>query len=869
MGLLMSQSVYRSGIPLLGDIPLGAHICHFFQSGDDLFSTAKPYLAAGLESNELCLWLFIDPYGKDESIEAFRHGLPEFERHFASGALMIEPALEWLTEDGVFNIPFFSRKWDALFVEMKARGFDCLRVGGACFPGLPWEDIREHEQSLNDTLGERPVIMLCCFPLATTEAVAIIDIAQTHHLAMAQRDGRWDVVETPARRLRQLQIRNRQRDVVVDLGLHAIREHGVDALMKEAITVAAQTLGTGRGILWQARPEHNDLIQRAQVGWEELPPDATIPMDDGTLARFIVAGDTPVIVTDLDRDTRFEKSWIMRDYGIAGIVTAVIRGRDDVWGVLAVHSLTPRTFDENDLRFMEAIANVLALAIERNEHELAERREKEMLQTIFDNIPVMISITLPSGEMHRNPECERVLGWTDEQSRQFHLGGAHGWTDAQLRARDGNLIDVSWARFQLSDGTSLIFGIDITERKQAEEERAQLQAATEAALAKLRAIQSITDAALGHMTLDDLLRELLGRLRDALEVDATAVMLLDERNILRCRAVAGSPTPKPGTRVPPSLPLWERLTRDPRPVILEDYLAGGTPESREWVVTHIGPVQSAMAVPLIVEEKLIGAVMADSRERRRFTEDELDLLRVVGDRVAPAIERGRLLESVRAGRERLEALSRRLLSVQEEERRHLAIELHDELGQVLTAVKMSLESVPARVERAVENVDRAMRTTRDLALDLRPAMLDDLGLAAALRWYADRFAQQTHLVMHLAIEEIAGLPPALATGCFRVAQEALTNIARHAAARNVWIDLHGTSRAIELTVRDDGIGFDVEAASKRAAQGVSLGLAGMEERVSLAGGTIDIHSTPGRGTEIRACFFAEVAHEADARVARG
>ncbi|MGH9420176.1 MAG: sensor histidine kinase, partial [Thermoanaerobaculia bacterium] len=222
---------------------------------------------------------------------------------------------------------------------------------------------------------------------------------------------------------------------------------------------------------------------------------------------------------------------------------------------------------------------------------------------------------------------------------------------------------------------------------------------------------------------------------------------------------------------------------------------------------------------------------------------------------APAIERNRLMETVRDGHERLELLSHRLLSVQEEQRRRMAIELHDELGQVLTAVKIDLDSKPANVADAAENLDRAMNTVRDLALELRPAMLDDLGLAPALRWYADRFAKQTGVDMHLALDDEA---PDLAfdacTACFRVAQEALTNIARHASAKNVWLDLHRTSSDIELTIRDDGAGFDVDAARAGAARGSSLGLVSMEERASLAGGSIEIHSNRGVGTEIRARF---------------
>jgi signal transduction histidine kinase len=144
-----------------------------------------------------------------------------------------------------------------------------------------------------------------------------------------------------------------------------------------------------------------------------------------------------------------------------------------------------------------------------------------------------------------------------------------------------------------------------------------------------------------------------------------------------------------------------------------------------------------------------------------------------------------------------------------------------------------------------------MQKVRDLALDLRPSGLDDLGLAAALRWHVDRFARQASLETHLSIDTVETLEPELQTTCFRLAQEALTNVARHARATWVWVDLHMRGEKLELTVRDNGIGFDVRAARERAIAGVSLGLLGMEERVSLVGGEIEILSTPENGTQVR------------------
>jgi len=226
-------------------------------------------------------------------------------------------------------------------------------------------------------------------------------------------------------------------------------------------------------------------------------------------------------------------------------------------------------------------------------------------------------------------------------------------------------------------------------------------------------------------------------------------------------------------------------------------------------------------------------------------------------------EREVLLERERASREQLRAMSRRLLSAQENERRRVAVELHDELGQVLTAAKISLESIgrgqgdtppPAAAAHAIECVDQAMQCVRDLALDLRPSVLDDLGLTAALRWYVDRFARKTGLTVAQTIDPVPPLEPAVETSCFRLVQEALTNVVRHARATHVRLELHLTEQRLLLRIQDDGVGFDPAAARAGAIGGSSLGLLGMEDRVAVGGGEFTISSGAGLGTEILARF---------------
>jgi signal transduction histidine kinase len=212
--------------------------------------------------------------------------------------------------------------------------------------------------------------------------------------------------------------------------------------------------------------------------------------------------------------------------------------------------------------------------------------------------------------------------------------------------------------------------------------------------------------------------------------------------------------------------------------------------------------------------------------------------------------------------EHLQALSRQLMAAQETERRRLAGELHDETGQALTALQMNLRALQARAEmppdptvlkESLGILEQTLQQVRDLALDLRPSILDDLGLVAALRWYAERLAQRTGLTIEfLANRAHAPLSAESKTACFRVAQEALTNVARHAGARKVALELRSGPKDVQLIVRDDGIGFDVEAARRGAVRGKSLGLLSMQERVTLLGGHIEICSAQSRGSEIRA-----------------
>jgi len=232
--------------------------------------------------------------------------------------------------------------------------------------------------------------------------------------------------------------------------------------------------------------------------------------------------------------------------------------------------------------------------------------------------------------------------------------------------------------------------------------------------------------------------------------------------------------------------------------------------------------------------------------------------RYVGGIAVDISKQRRAEEELKKYADQLQALSRRLLEVQEQERRYLARELHDEVGQVLTGLKLSLgtvsQSLPHDVRTRLTEAQSLLKDlagrVRDLSLRLRPTMLDDLGLVPALLWHIDRYAAQTGV--RVAFEQ-SGLDrrfePEVETAAYRIVQEALTNVARHAGVRQAAVRLWCEQRNLNVQVEDEGVGFPSE---RVRAEGKSSGLSGMRERAVLLGGWLEIASRPGGGTRVTA-----------------
>jgi PAS domain S-box-containing protein len=576
----------------------------------------------------------------------------------------------------------------------------------------------------------------------------------------------------------------------------------------------------------------------------------------------------------------------------------------------------------------------------RRRAEEALRESEERFRAFMDNTPAMTFIKDASGHyLYFNRTTELLQGVRLDSLRgQTNFDRLPEDVARQLRANDlqvleseqpGEFLEVIpnaqnemrfWLTFKFPlrdrEGQLNIGGvaIDITERRRAEEalshyaERLENVLEIDQAIRLARSPQEIADVALGRLCSQ------LSCVHAAVAVfnfeahEATVLATRGDREALR----AGRSYPL--DEVASALSPMRVGDFDALATSLCDLLEGCEQVQRDgdFVFWHRQKEERPhethrRSLPLIAHGELVGALdlqscpTHDSTESH-WNEDRWTMAREVAGQLAIAIQQARLYEQVRAGQKQLQALSHRLIQAQEAERRHLARELHDEIGQVLTAVKLNLQGamrltslwqlpsppdatpsasvastrgsgeVGERLQESIEIVEQALGQVRDLSLNLRPSLLDDLGLAPALRWYVDRLTARSSLSAQLSIDlPPQRLPSEIETASFRVVQEALTNVSRHSGAtlvqvevRSLWGTLDcdqqnaGSRRGeapaipmIELVVRDNGQGFDVRQARERAA-GSSLGLLGMEERVALVGGRLSIESSVGQGTTLRA-----------------
>jgi len=580
-----------------------------------------------------------------------------------------------------------------------------------------------------------------------------------------------------------------------------------------------------------------------------------------------------------------EHRTIMRELGLRSymVVPMVARGRMH-GAITLVSAESGRRYEETDLRLAEELARRAAMAVdnaklyEEAQREIAERRDaqealrqsegryrtvvKQAAEGIFV-VDIETKLILEANAAYRDllgysAQDMLGLGLTlydvvahDRESVDLYVKRilderVHFIGERRHLRKDGSLVNVEVSSSVISYGGGEALCVivhDVTERKRSAE---RLQRSLDALLGLYEAGQILSSS----LQREEIGSRLLEIARHVSNLTAAVISIPDEEGELHIWRSTGLER------------LWQ-VRFSPEAVAARRQVL----QTRKSQAIRLRPPEDAdgehlvgLNLPLLVRDRLIGVLEAYGPEALMERQNEETLISLA-NQGASALENARLYADLAERENRLQDLIRKLITAQEEERRKVSYEVHDGLAQTAAGAHQLLQAFARQhppdsdkgrkdLARVLELVQQTVGEARYVIADLRPTALDDLGLAAAVRLQVEKIR---NLGSEVDYEEALGderLPAEVETALFRVAQEALTNVHKHAPSARVKITLQRLTNCVRLNVRDWGPGFDPEKATDGGGPGERLGLSSMRERVALLGGHLEVYSRPGEGTEV-------------------
>jgi len=382
---------------------------------------------------------------------------------------------------------------------------------------------------------------------------------------------------------------------------------------------------------------------------------------------------------------------------------------------------------------------------------------------------------------------------------------------------------------------------------------------------QLLALTHISSAVSGLQDLDIILKTALDNVLELVDSEIGGILLRDEENqTFQYRVYRGlSPRYAEKTHISPGQGIAGRVAQRGEPILLEDI--SQDPRTAHADLIRAEGIKGFISIPLKSKETVVGVMNIASHVAGRFGVDDMSLLSAIGDYLGTAIEQARLYDRLAEAGERYRALLQHALTAQEQERKRIARELHDETSQALTSLTLSLQAIMTIAEMKelgdAEFMEK-VRATHAFAVhsgyevvrlmkELRPSLLDELGMPAAIHRYAKDTLQSQGIELATEFHGTDDrFPPEIEVTLFRVAQGLIGNILEHSEAKNTLIKLDCDEKQCVLYIEDDGKGFDVKNLTRVDPSGRGAGLFTIKERVNLAGGRCRVDSKPGRGTKV-------------------
>jgi PAS domain S-box-containing protein len=808
----MYTQLRKSGIEVLGDIPWGSHFCQFYETKKDLLELLVPYFKAGLENNEYCLWVTCDSISVEEAITALQDSIIDFDRHLNNKSIEIFSCREWYVREGRFNEKLVNAAWTQQLNDAIRRGYDGMRVNSNENWLSPNErnQFMEYERSINSWLHNLRMIIFCTYPLKQTSGGFFSEVAYAHELVISRQKDRWEILETPALRLKNAKL---------------VEQNKQDALLAEQISELEKDIEE-RG---KAEAKFKTIVERSLVGFYIIhnrkfayvnPQLAEIfgykqdELIDSYPEAVIHPDDRERVLENVRINMEGEKETL--HYEAKGLK----KSGESIWIEVFCNGIPGQK--------TKAVMGTILDITERKKAEKQLMYEKDLSSNIIESIPGIFELYDRQFKFLRwNKQFEAVSGYTPEEIRNLHVvddltfGGERGKRyrilkriyetgrdegEITITVKNGKEIPLYYVGQLINyegEPCFICSAIDITERKRIEED----------------------------------LKSSELRYRTLVEQASDAIIITDEignlveMNTSFCKMFGYSEKELLGMNMT-ELTDPEQLKNDPLQIDL--LLAGKTIFGERRMKKKDATIVDVEANVQMLPDKRILAIMRDITDRKKAE------------------------EKLNTSYEQIRSLSEHLTNVREEERKHIAREIHDELGQELTVLKMDVGSLVKKLPLADDIIrkrlaslsgliDNIVQSLRRIASELRPSLLDDLGLPAAIAWHMEEFEKRSGIKAHFTEPKDEWmLPDRVKINLFRIVQEATTNIGRHSKATELHVNLERNDDSIALRVFDNGVGFNTETVLKRN----TLGILGMRERSSIVGGKLEIKTAPGNGTEI-------------------